>query len=182
MWFTSDLHLNHANILNFGGRPWKTLEEMNETIIGNFNSVVGTLDPVYILGDFILGKPDAPTLIELLGQMNGIKHLIPGNHDSPFKLEIYRTSNLIEVLPPLYEIKKPRRIVMCHFPLAKWHHDYDGVWMLHGHTHGHFTNTGKSMDVGIDAHPEFRPFHIDEIKMILDDKEANNHHHEQEDT
>lgn len=179
MWWTSDLHLNHANILNFGGRPWKTVEEMNEAIITNFNAVVGATEPVYILGDFVLGKPDYPSIYSLVGQLNGHKYLVPGNHDTQAKLTMYQESGLIEVLPPLYEIKKPRKIVMCHFPLAKWHHDYDGTWMLHGHTHGHFTNTGKSMDVGIDAHPEFRPFHIDEIQMILGNKEANTHHHEQ---
>ena len=50
--YISDLHLGHANVLKFDQRPFLTLNEMHETIINNWNSVVDKTDDVYILGDF----------------------------------------------------------------------------------------------------------------------------------
>lgn len=50
--YISDLHLGHANVLKFDQRPFLTLDEMHETIINNWNSVVDKTDDVYILGDF----------------------------------------------------------------------------------------------------------------------------------
>lgn len=53
--FTSDTHFNHANIIRFCNRPFKDVEQMNETLIANWNRVVGTNDIVFHLGDFCLG-------------------------------------------------------------------------------------------------------------------------------
>ena len=44
--------------------------------------------------------------------------------------------------------------------------------MLFGHCHSNYKDVkGKSMDVGIDCHPEFKPFSYWEIKELLDKKE-----------
>ena len=56
IWFTSDLHLNHMNILKYEpiSRPFDTVEEMNETLIGNWNACVKDDDTVFILGDLCM--------------------------------------------------------------------------------------------------------------------------------
>ena len=180
IWYTSDLHFNHENILVFGeqSRPWHTIEEMNEVLTESWNKYVKHEDIVYVLGDFILGKPDEDIMAEIVCNLNGWIHLIPGNHDSPNKLEIYKRLNLLTVENTLIETKKPP-LVMCHFPLATWHHDYKGVWHLHGHTHGNFPkNDYKRMDVGVDTNPEHRPYHIDEIKEYMKDKVNKGNHHD----
>ena len=51
--YISDLHLGHKNILAFDNRPFFSLEEMTETIISNWNSVVSKNDSVYVLGDML---------------------------------------------------------------------------------------------------------------------------------
>jgi calcineurin-like phosphoesterase family protein len=53
IWFTSDTHFGHNNILKFCKRPWNTVEEMDEALINNWNAVVGTNDIVFHLGDFL---------------------------------------------------------------------------------------------------------------------------------
>lgn len=74
-----DTHFMHRNIIKYCNRPFKDVEEMTETLIKNWNSVVGKNDIVYVVGDFALcGKAK---IIEIGNQLNGRKRLILGNHD-----------------------------------------------------------------------------------------------------
>lgn len=57
VYFTSDTHFYHSNIIGFCKRPFKNVEDMNETLIENWNRVVGQDDIVFHLGDFCLGGP-----------------------------------------------------------------------------------------------------------------------------
>jgi calcineurin-like phosphoesterase family protein len=80
VWFTSDLHLGHQNIIKYCNRPWATVEEMNPEIIARWNAVVQPDDEVIVLGDVALGK--IRETLPLCKQLNGrLKTLIYGNHD-----------------------------------------------------------------------------------------------------
>lgn len=77
---TSDPHIGHENILKYcPSRPWKTIGEMNQAIVVNWNSVVGPRDTVLVLGDFCLGEKK--NSFPFLQQLNGEIHLYSGNHD-----------------------------------------------------------------------------------------------------
>ena len=77
IFFISDPHFNHGNIIKFCARPWETKEEMTEAMINNWNSVVGPDDIVFCLGDFMWASSWNTTLERL----NGHIHLIWGNHE-----------------------------------------------------------------------------------------------------
>lgn len=79
VFFTSDTHFNHANIIRFCNRPFKDVSHMNEAIISNWNRVVGPEDIVFHLGDFCLGG--SAEWINVLNRLNGKIYLISGNHD-----------------------------------------------------------------------------------------------------
>ena len=79
IFYIADLHFSHFNCLRFDNRPFSTIEEMDEALINNWNSVVSDEDTVYILGDMFWCKVDKS--IEILKQLNGKKRLIKGNHD-----------------------------------------------------------------------------------------------------
>lgn len=78
VFFTSDLHFGHNNIMRFCNRPFKSIEEMDEALIQKWNSVVSKNDLVFDLGDFAF----APNWRwkEILGRLNGHHYLILGNH------------------------------------------------------------------------------------------------------
>jgi len=82
IFLTSDTHFGHANIIKLSNRPFRDVQHMNEMLIKNWNSVVGPEDHVYHLGDVALGTFEDS--IKCLGRLNGIKHLVTGNHDRMF--------------------------------------------------------------------------------------------------
>ena len=79
VFFTSDLHLGHANVIRYDNRPFSSVEEMNEELIKRWNAKVGKGDVVYVLGDFIWHTDKKPE--DILWALNGMKILIRGNHD-----------------------------------------------------------------------------------------------------
>ena len=79
IYFTADTHFNHINIIKFCDRPYELIDEMNEALIENWNSVVGKDDEIYHLGDF--GWGDNVDNLDILRRLNGTKYLVKGNHD-----------------------------------------------------------------------------------------------------
>lgn len=78
--FTADWHFNHENIIKYCNRPFKTVEEMNDKIIKNYNRLVNSGDVVYFLGDAGFHR-DGSLRNNLAKMIHGSKILIIGNHD-----------------------------------------------------------------------------------------------------
>ena len=140
IYFTSDCHLFHNRILEYEAesRPFSSIEEMNETIINNWNKVVKPEDEIYVLGDFIMGA--ANNVEATLKKLNGKITLVRGNHDTPTKLREYARLG-IEVKDIAYIPYKGRFFVCCHFPIASpefinmVRKDNSEVVILYGHIH-----------------------------------------------
>ena len=79
VFFTSDTHFNHCNILSYCSRPWDNVEQMNEGLIKNWNEVVEERDIVYHLGDFAMGN--RKLIPDIISRLNGNIILVRGNHD-----------------------------------------------------------------------------------------------------
>lgn len=172
IYLTSDLHLGHKNIIKHSNRPFKTVQEMDEALIGNFNSKVKPDDTVYILGDFAFGD-GLKKAEKYFKRLNGNKHLIIGNHDSKHVVALPWES-----VSPLTEIKisKSTRLVLCHYAMRVWHHAYRGVYHLHGHSHGTLPeNKSLSFDVGVDVW-NYSPVSLEDIKKKMFFKKENPNH------
>ena len=167
IFLTSDQHFSHKNILQHCNRPWKTIEEMDEALITNWNTVVKHGDMVYHLGDFAMipkpinGIPRMKLYRKLRMRLNG-KIIIAGlgNHDQMAQ-EIY-TSCFTEVHQILERKINGYYFTMCHYPLLSWnrsHYNYKNFTnlkqcsiMLHGHCHNRLTQDNPfRIDVGIDG-------------------------------
>ena len=172
--FTSDEHFGHYNILAYAKRPFKSLTEMEATLIERHNKVVSIDDEVIHLGDFSFDNVERQK--EILSYLNGSHYIVKGNHDlSPNKLGYIG----FEVLDNLTEIKVGRNnVVLCHYPKSEREASEDGFyrkrfrgdkesWILHGHVHDRFRTRNKHVNVGVDVW-DYRPVHINTIRMILD--------------
>ncbi len=165
IFFTSDQHFNHFNILGYCNRPFSSIEEMNHEMIRRYNEVVSPEDTVYHLGDFAFKEN---VVAPILSRLNGTKHLIAGNHDSCFsKHSKYKKSILKYIeygfasVQERMEIKiGDRTFLMCHLPFIKEddadqrYPDYrpknEGQWLLHGHVHEKWLFRNRMINVGVD--------------------------------
>jgi calcineurin-like phosphoesterase family protein len=145
LFFTSDMHFGHKNIIKLCNRPFGSLEEMHERIIYNWNNTVSHDDIVFILGD--LGyKTDKSWVANILSRLSGQKILIKGNHDHdkfiPYDSLHCVYSGLLDIEVSDLDVKgKYQRITLCHYPMLSWNQSHRGAWNLFGHWH-----TGKVVD------------------------------------
>jgi len=193
IWFTSDSHFEHENVIKYSERlpipPSSSdeeerehlrvlVQEMNENLVKAWNSYVGPKDTVYHLGDFAFSHDGHR---RWLNRLNGKKHLIIGNHDPRRKLKADPLS--WKSISPAYEFNHNRDLFyLSHYAHRVWHGSHKGSYMLYGHSHGNLEDTpwGRSMDVGVDninrLTGEFRPFSVDEVLAMLSSREFMLHH------
>ena len=171
IFFTSDNHFGHKNIIEYCQRPFETVEEMDETMIERWNAVVKPNDTICHLGDFTLGGKNTAKKYfkQLHGQITILmniwhhdKHWIKGLSNRWDELHIYVTP-----LPPMFVIESKPPIVLCHYPLAVWDRKHYDSWHLHGHSHGRYKGEGFIMDVGVDAN-EFTPVRLETVKEYME--------------
>lgn len=128
IFYTSDLHFGHANVIKYDNRPFKTVDEMNNKMIQWWNARVKNTDEVYILGDFSLHNTALAK--EIVKQLHGKKYLIKGNHDE---------KNMKPLFDGFWDYKKirdnGRTVILSHYFIPSFESAHRGNIMLHGHSH-----------------------------------------------
>jgi len=146
IYFTSDWHLGHANIIKYCERPFEDVEMMNAMLIQNFNDIVKENDTTYFLGDFCFYK-DVKSWI---AQLHGYKIFLWGNHD---KNELFRT------FPREIRLTHHGQdIHLTHFPQQSQGADLQLV----GHVHEKWKHKDNMINVGVDQW-DFKPVSIKEL-------------------
>ena len=126
-WFISDTHFSHKNIIKYAGRPYTTVEEMNRSLIDNWNQCVEADDQVFFLGDFGLG--DVEHLHSICSQLKGHKICIRGNHDRNASHMMRVGFNL--VLESAFLKIGQHNVELIHIPS----NPAPSHFQLHGHVH-----------------------------------------------
>lgn len=200
VFFTSDTHFGHTNILKYCKRPglneqelaWlssgvdfqvrrESVEQMNEYLLEGINSLVGVNDTLYHVGDFCFA-PKYDYFKAAERYRNQIKcknvHLIWGNHDN------YSIRPLFQSCHDLLTVNvEKQRIVLCHYAMAVWEKSHRGVWHLYGHSHSNAEPWldekmpgRRSFDCGVDQAAlvlgNYRPWSFDEVKAIMDSRKG----------
>jgi len=198
IYFTSDTHWGHRNILKYVPRLQflntyetqiinsqdkeaidelyisdESINRMDEAMIERWNSVVQRSDRVYHLGDIFICDPDRAQRI--LNRLNGEIHLIQGNHDRTAKLmkhsfASFNKMNEIKITDRDAQ-RGERRIVLCHYAMRVWNKSHHGAYHLYGHSHGSLPDDPNSLsfDCGVDCH-NYTPISYEEVKQIMSTK------------
>lgn len=170
IYLSSDFHFGHSREFLYKPRGFESIEEHDNRIIENWNSIVASDDICYILGDCMLG--DNTHGIECLKQLNGKLHIIAGNHCTNTRIELYK--QLPNVIFEGYGMPlkyKKYHFFLSHYPTLTSNFDYDEplkkqVISLCGHSHtkDKFVDIDKGLiyHVELDAHNN-KPVLIDDI-------------------
>ncbi len=183
-WFTADLHLGHRNIIDYCKRPFDGVESMDRDLVERWNEVVHDEDTVWILGDFALGK--LRETLPLAGELRGRLILLTGNHDRCWVghgrraqgwSDRYLEAGFAEVHHGTATIQiASTQVRLCHFPYRGDSHRRDrylahrptddGAWLLHGHVHDRWGQSGRMINVGVDV-TDFRPISEAAIAAVI---------------
>lgn len=177
VWITSDTHYQHTNICR-GVTNWRTkdglipelqtrnfltIDKMNDAIVNNINEVVGQDDVLIHLGDWSFGGFE--NIEELRNRIICKEiHLILGNHDHHIDRNREDCQKLFSSVQWFLQVSyMDDTIELLHYPISSWNGLKKGRIHLHGHCHlphHQKIGNGRRMDVGMDGHPEFRPYDL----------------------
>lgn len=179
IFFVSDTHFNHGNILNYCKRPYETVEQMNEDLIKRWNSVVKPNDTVFHLGDFMFGN--IGRFWDFRSRLNGKIYLIHGNHDYKLMCEGNIEEGFEDICSQMNIVVNGQKIYLSHFPFLA----FDGIykekpsWQLFGHVHSNKDYLYSSpdisrltyllpmqYDVGVDNN-NYTPVSFEQVKEII---------------
>lgn len=169
IYFTSDTHFGSQRTLELSKRPFKSVEEMDNALIQNWNSIVAENDTVYHLGDF--GNYD------MVKELNGNIIFILGNYEQKDKLDFFNDDD--EEFETFLLSKGFKEVWLY----AGYYNDRDklrGVRLTHkpedcernrfnlfGHIHKLCMIKSYGLNVGIDCH-NFKPISADEVIWYKD--------------
>lgn len=169
--FIADTHFGHSNCLTFKRkdgsplRPFTSVEEMDESMVDNWNRVVRTVDTVYVLGDVVIHRKAMP----ILGRLNGHKRLIMGNHD------IFPNEEYLKYFEKLAAYRvfndTPKKFICSHVPI---HEESLSRWAanVHGHLHSNVVLSSphhpdpRYVCVSVE-HTNYTPIELEELLKLI---------------
>ncbi len=166
IWVTSDSHFQHSKIIEYGSRPFSSVEEMDEALVERWNSVVKPGDKVYHLGDVYFGS--AETFKSIISRLNGQKRLILGNHDNGKDQVLQKYFKKISVWRMLPEFG----LLLTHVPVhrstlyktsRRGQPDME-LKNVHGHIHQNESPEGPYKCVCVEQ-CNYTPVHIEELRI-----------------
>lgn len=173
IWFSSDLHFHHLNIIRYCNRPFANPKEMNEYLVERHNAYVKPQDHWYNLGDVTMERDNQGRGLEIVAKLNGHKRLIFGNHDH------YAAKHYLKYFEKVMAVQNIDRIEFSHFPI---HPLSMGSYLanVHGHIHDKPNydpvlrvdkTTGRVwvqpyINISVEK-TAYRPVSLDEIKTMI---------------
>ncbi len=166
VYFCADSHHGHGGkdgkggIIRMANRPFANVEEMDETLIANWNARIRTDSVVYYGGDFA-HRCSAEQLQRIWRRLTKPKmiHLVRGNHDGLETLALPWTS----VSETLVQVSfSNRRFVLFHYAMRTWPGLHRGAIHLFGHSHNKLPSYANALDIGVDAW-NYAPVSVEEI-------------------
>jgi calcineurin-like phosphoesterase family protein len=181
IFFASDEHFYHKNVINHDQRPFLNeqgepdVELMNAELIFRWNSVVTNHDIVFYLGD--LAFCNQSKMKEVADSLNGEIHFIMGNHDNIKHIENTNRFKTVNYYAELWlrDGDEHHHFIMSHYPIYSWNRKHHNSIMVHGHCHHsidelEFHKENRIIDVGVNGHNYF-PISFEEVIELINTKD-----------
>lgn len=163
VFFISDMHFNHTNIIKYCNRPFSDVHEMNETIINNWNNRVSEKDIIYVLGDVGLFRPlTQENVRDIITRLKGKKYLICGNHDRRMKPNWWVETGFVEAVNHPVVFRK--QYVLSHEPVSRG--SFTKYINIHGHSHNKQIDSDSYINVCVEC-VGYTPISLQEIEKIV---------------
>lgn len=175
----SDTHHFHKNIIQFEAShrgQFKSVEEMNEYLIQQWNMVVSNDDTVYHLGDISM-HGSYSKMVSILSRLNGKIIVIQGNHDDTKVYKRLLEDGYIEEFHRVgIRLRREKQSMwLTHYPMEIGLRERK--WSIHGHIHSQPSSYANQINVGIDSPfmnevmnvPFGQPVELDRVVQYLVD-------------
>lgn len=156
--FTSDTHFFHTELLGLCRPEFKDVDQMNETLVRNWNQVVGPGDEVWHLGD--VSWANSTKTAPIIRCLNGTKILVMGNHDKGSDRWRHMGFAGVYMINDMPTVKiEGLEFRLSHFPykegVTKWHPDMyipnePNMPLICGHVHTAWRQLGNMLNVGVE--------------------------------
>lgn len=173
VWFISDLHFCHENLLKMRTH-FQNIKDHDETIVNNILSVVNKRDTLWLLGDCFIYNDSAQYLKSIASHVNKV-HLILGNHDFERSSSKYLEREIMKLIETgklkIHGFHKYKHCWLSHAPI---HHRAFGVralFNIHGHTHATNVNDHRYINVSCEA-INYKPLEFQTILKIIRERES----------
>lgn len=174
VWFYSDPHFDHANIIRYCNRPFISAEEMNNTLLREYHNRVKQGDTVYFLGDMTFGRGSKGArywLDKLQSRCDAKFYYIKGSHDN----DIHPATNglaVVEVASEKVISVNGEQVLLIHDP-AQVDPSWKG-WVVHGHVHNYRPVLWKTHHINVSCDAVgFRPVSVNYIVGLIKDTTQN---------
>jgi calcineurin-like phosphoesterase family protein len=167
IFFTSDEHYTHKNIIRNCHRPFADVAEMREGLIERHNSKVGKNDRTFHLGDMFWRHTKVDEAHRILDRLNGAHVLLWGNHDEVAR----KVKERFQFVDHVYQLNEPGfpSIWLSHYAHRAWPESHQGAYHLYGHTHDILPDYRRSFDAGVDAN-DYYPVSLVEVDEYIRSK------------
>lgn len=181
VYFTTDFHLFHQNVIKFDSRPFPNLEEMHDDIEKKWNETVTMNDIVIYIGDLSFARREDKILVnKMMNRLNGTIHFVLGNHDKYDEIKkMPRFASVqdyleVRITRLVDSIREETLFCVMHYPIYSWNKKHHGSYMVHGHCHGNlhhgeeasFYDNRRVIDVGCMLH-DYRPISYTDVIQKL---------------
>lgn len=127
----ADTHFFDKNIIKIENRPFKSVDDMNKSIIEKWNSIVSEDDEVLVVGDMFYSGVTDNEVKSIISQLTGKITLIRGNHD---------TDAIVSVLKSLGVTVSEYPIIVDGFYMISHEPMYTNMASPYANVFGHVHN------------------------------------------
>jgi len=175
IWFTSDWHLDHENIITYSNRPFANVREQEAAIVANFFKCVREGDTVYHLGDIAFDEEAVDRFATRFMRMyhGSVQfHYIVGNHEKRAMAAIRHMATSVSDMKTIKWGK--HSITLCHFLMSSFPRSHYNAWQIFGHHHGVVPteHLGKRMNVCVELH-DYKPVSIEDVRLWMNQQPNN---------